>query len=196
MNRRQALERFALIAGGCLASNFAQAALKGANLHVSPAQSVLQPGQRKLVEQLTELVIPATDTPGAIEAGVPAFVDQIVSHWYTPGERDIFLQGLARLDNYCQHQWGRPFVSCDTTQQTQALTAEDESSRSYHETSQRHAQDAPDEHSPFFYKLKWLTVLGYYTSEVGATQELSYNPIPGHYEGDIDFDKVGRQWSS
>jgi hypothetical protein len=53
-----------------------------------------------------------------------------------------------------------------------------------------------DEKSPFFFKLKQLTVLGYYTSEVGGTKELSYNPVPGSYEGDYDFDKVGHQWSS
>jgi hypothetical protein len=56
-------------------------------------------------------------------------------------------------------------------------------------------RDTPDEQSPFFHKLKLLTVLGYYTSEIGSQQELSYNPVPGRYEGDVDFDKVGRQWS-
>jgi hypothetical protein len=49
--------------------------------------------------------------------------------------------------------------------------------------------------SPFFTKIKELTVLGYYTSEVGAQQELSYNPMPMRYEGDYDFVKVGKQWS-
>ena len=52
----------------------------------------------------------------------------------------------------------------------------------------------PELAAPFFYQLKELTVLGYYTSEVGATQELAYLPIPGHYEGDYDF--TGKQWSS
>jgi hypothetical protein len=75
------------------------------------------------------------------------------------------------------------------------LAHADESTRSYKGKSGRSIREAPDEQSPFFYKLKLLTVLGYYTSEVGATQELSYNPVPGRYEGDVDFDKVGRQWS-
>ena len=196
MNRRQALAQLAWVAGGSLASRFAQAALGGANLHVVPTEGVIPPPQRQMVAQLAELIIPRTDTPGAIEAGVPDFIDQIVSHWYTPAERAIFLQGLARLDDYCQRTWGRPFTVCDAGQQTQALTVEDESSRSYHEKPARRALEAHDEHSPFFYKLKWLTVLGYYTSEIGGTQELKYNPVPGHYEGDIDFDTVGRQWSS
>ena len=54
---------------------------------------------------------------------------------------------------------------------------------------------ADDQHAPFFNKIKELTVLGYYTSEVGATRELAYNPVPGKFDGDYDYAKVGRQWS-
>ena len=54
----------------------------------------------------------------------------------------------------------------------------------------------PDERSPFFFKLKLLTVLGYYTSEIGATNELAFNPVPARYDGDVDFAKVGKQWTS
>ena len=88
----------ALIAGGPLASRFAQAALRGDALHVPAAHSALSAAQRSMTEQLAELIIPRTDTPGAIDAGVPAFIDQIVSGWYTPVERGIFLDGLADLD--------------------------------------------------------------------------------------------------
>jgi len=196
MNRREIIAQIALLLGGSLASRFAQAALRGDDLHVAPLQSTLSVEQRLMVEQLAELIIPRTDTPGAIDAGVPAFIDQIVSQWYTSVERDIFLDGLTRLDAYCLGQYGALFNVCNTQQRTRALTVADESTRSYQLESTLKARELPDEHSPFFYKLKLLTVLGYYTSELGATQELNYNPIPGRYDGDIDFDKVGRQWSS
>ena len=186
----------ALIAGGSLASGFAQAALRGEALHVPAAKSVLSVSQRKMTEQLAELIIPRTDTPGAIDAGVPVFIDQIVSSWYTPTEQRIFLEGLASLDASCQQQWGKPFTACDTQQQTHVLEQAEAASASYmQKASSAHIRDTPDEQSPFFHKLKLLTVLGYYTSEVGSQQELSYNPVPGKYVGDIDFDKVGRQWS-
>jgi hypothetical protein len=190
------LAQLALATGGALASRFAQAALKGEPLHAKPAASALSDSQHKAVEQLAELILPRTDTPGAIEAGVPAFIDQIVTVWYTPTERAIFLDGLAGLDEYCVSAWGKPFNGCDTRQQTEALLKAEEESASYRQPDPPKIRDAPDEHSPFFYKLKMLTVLGYYTSEIGAQQELSYNPVPGRYDGDMDFDKVGRQWSS
>ena len=57
------------------------------------------------------------------------------------------------------------------------------------------SQKFVDQNTPFFTKLKELTVLGYFTSEVGAKQALAYNPMPMRYDGDYDFDKVGREWS-
>jgi glucoside 3-dehydrogenase (cytochrome c) hitch-hiker subunit len=195
MNRREAIAQIALLAGGSLASRFAQAALRGTPLHVAPAQSVFTAEQRSMVERLAELIIPRTDTPGAIDAGVPAFMDQIVTNWYTPVERSIFMDGLASLDAFCVATYQKSFSAGDTEQRTDALTHADESSRTYQSKPDLKIREAPDEYSPFFYKLKLLTVLGYYTSEIGATQELSYNPVPGRYEGDYDFDKVGRQWS-
>ena len=52
-----------------------------------------------------------------------------------------------------------------------------------------------DEQSPFFTKIKELTVTGYYSSEVGATEEMAYNPMPMRYQGDYDFSEIGRHWS-
>ena len=195
MNRREVLAQIALAAGGTLTGGVVEAALSGAQLHVPPAQSALEPHERERVRQLAELIIPRTDTPGAIDAGVPAFIDQIVSNWYTPRERAIFREGLTDLDAFCRQAWNRPFTECDPGQQTKALSAAEDSSRGYQEASGRRIRDAPDEQSPFFYKLKLLTVLGYYTSEIGSTQELSYDPVPGKYDGDLDFATVGRQWS-
>jgi hypothetical protein len=195
MNRREVLARVALVTGGSLASSFAQAALRGTFLHMPPPQSAFSDEQRRMVALLAELIIPRTETPGAIDAGVPVFIDQIVSSWYTPVERGIFIEGLASLDSFCTDAWGRRFLACDLERQIQALAHADESARQYKQKPASRIREAPDEHSPFFYKLKLLTVLGYYTSEVGATQELSYNPVPGRYDGDVDFDKVGRQWS-
>src|SRR5262249_19482860 len=204
MPRRDRLWRMSLIgAGGPLASGFAQAALKGVDLHTAPLPSVLTAEQREMISQLAELILPKTDTPGAIEAGVPGFIDQIVSRWYTPAERRIFVAGLARLEAFCSRTWGKPLTAGDPPQQKTALPPEGQAAAVYMQGQHSNTtgapshriREAPDEQSPFFYKLKLLTVLGYYTSEVGSQQELSYNPVPGRYEGDFDFSKVGRQWS-
>src|SRR3981189_972310 len=96
MNRREVVARIALITGGSPAASFWQAALRGAPLHALPVRSAFTDEQRRMIERLAELIIPRTETPGAIDAGVPVFIDQIVSSWYTPTERSIFMDGLPR----------------------------------------------------------------------------------------------------
>ena len=167
------------------------------DLYTPPAHSKLDENHRAMLPILADLVIPATDTPGAIEAGVPAFIDRLYSDWYSDQERQIFAGGLAQLEDYCLEHYGQAFVKCSATRQTEALSAADRESRDYQVrrgiTFFTGLDIGPD--APFFVKLKHLTVIGYYMSEVGATQELVYKPTPHHYDGDYDFAKVGRQWS-
>jgi hypothetical protein len=186
--RRELLMQLAMTAG---ASLFGPPALGAARF-----QSQLTESQRAMVAQLAELIIPTTDTPGAIAAGVPAFIDHIVSTWCTPKERAIFAAGLTALDAFCQAQYGCAFTACDARQRELALADAEQRARGYRSPAGGSIFSDTDEDAPFFYKLKQLTVLGYYTSEVGGTQELRYEPVPGRYDGDVDFNEIGREWSA
>jgi len=170
MNRRTLLQILALAASGVL--------------HAKPAASKLDETQQQLLAELAELILPRTDTPGAIDAGVPAFIDHIVSDWYTPVERAIFVEGL------------RLVAAADQGQRVAALRSLEQQAASYVPPPGTSIFGKPDERSPFFFKLKLLTVLGYYTSEVGATSELAFNPVPGRYDGNVDFATLGKQWTS
>lgn len=183
MNRRQLLLRTVLLSGASLAgARLARAAdTQGA---MASTTSALDADQSALIAQLSETILPQTDTPGAIEAGVPTFIERVVTEWYTPTERSIFLEGLAALERECRHRFGIGFVDSTATQREQVLL---------HFESL--AAKAPGDTKPFFSKLKQLTVLGYYTSQVGATQELRYNPVPGRYAGSVKFSDVNRQYS-
>jgi gluconate 2-dehydrogenase gamma chain len=170
MDRRTLLQALALAATGVL--------------HAKPAASKLDESQQKLVVELAELIIPRTETPGAIDAGVPAFIDHIVSDWYTPVERAIFVEGLKVI------------AAAGPSQRVAALQSLERQAASYVPSSGTSVFGKPDERSPFFFKLKLLTVLGYYTSAVGATSELAFNPVPNRYDGNVDFATVGKQWIS
>lgn len=197
--RRELLVQIALTAGAAMVGRSALGATSASSPSTAAAatfKSLLTEPQRAMVAQLTELIIPTTDTPGAIAAGVPAFIDRIVSTWCTPKERTIFAAGLAALDAFCKAQYRRAFSACDPHQQAVALADAEQRAKGYRSPVGGNIYSDTDEDAPFFYKLKQLTVLGYYTSEVGGTQELRYEPVPGRYDGDVDFSEIGRQWSS
>lgn len=196
MQRREFLVHSARVLGVAASSSLMAGALAAEPGVCKPAQSCLDKAQLGTLATLVELIIPATDTPGAVEAGVVDFIDLIVSDWYTPKERKIFLGGLLALDQYCMEQFGATCQLCLPAQQVQALQYFETLAAGYVPARRSMFQRSFDESAPFFTKLKELTTFGYFTSEVGARQALSYNPVPGQYLGDYPLDRVGKAWSS
>lgn len=200
MNRRELLKYFLVAAGASFSGSLAQNVLAGVVPTRTASKAIFDAATSKKVALLTEMIIPETDTPGAIKAGVPQFVEMMVVDWFNDDERKIFLDGLASLDAYCEQQFGKPFVQCAAEQQLSALQDAEAQAKSYRTFGIAGfgtdlQSKSVDYKTPFFTKLKELTVLGYYTSEVGAQTELVYDPMPMQYEGDYDFAKVGKQWS-
>ncbi len=132
------------------------------------------PHQRETVTTVAELIIPATDTPGAREAGVGGFIELIVGSWYTDLDRDAFLQGLRGLDEQSRAAFGADFLGGTPGQQVDLLTALEAEAR---------RNPASQRPTPFFSRIKSLTISGYYTSELGMRDELHYEVIPGSYDG-------------
>lgn len=129
--------------------------------------------QRATVDQISELIMPATDTPGARAAGVVGFIEVIVGEYYRDDERAAFLRGLADVDARCRALFATTFVACTEPQQVAVLTGMDAESRAMPRGAPQH----------IFARLKGLTLYGYYTSEIGYTQELLQTFMPGRYDG-------------
>jgi glucoside 3-dehydrogenase (cytochrome c) hitch-hiker subunit len=197
VNRREILKIAAAMVGAGLTGSLSQNVLAGLAPTNQPSRILFDETARKTVAVLAELIIPKTDTPGAIEAGAPAFIEMMVADWFNDGERKIFFDGLTSLDSFCKSQFKKNFLACDEAQRTLALKDAEKSALTYKSNAPAIdiSQKYVDPNTPFFTKLKELTVLGYFTSEVGSKQTLAYNPMPMRYEGDYDFEKTGREWS-
>jgi len=200
MNRRELLRYIAIGAGTGFSGSLAQNLIAGELPTAVPSKAIFDAHTSKMVMTLAEMIIPKTDTPGAIEAGVPKFIEMMVADWYTDQERVIFFDGLASLDKFCEQKFKKTFLKCHAEQQTLALKDAEEQAKLYRSFGAAGfggdlQAKTVDTKAPFFKKIKELTVLGYYTSEVGAQQELIYDPMPMVYDGDVDFVKVGKQWS-
>lgn len=197
MNRREALRWATALLGGIVSPSLVSAIAADANPAASSAQVFSAP-QMQQITILTELIIPTTSTPGAIAAGVPQFVSMMVGEWYTDTERKIFFAGLLALDKYCKNQFKKSIHNCDSTELTQALSHFETLANEYISSkppAQSISATDTDENLPFFNKLKELTVLGYFTSEIGVTQSLAYNPMPMEYKSDIPLVGGDKQWA-
>jgi len=141
-----------------------------------PGRRVLDPHQDATVVALTDVILPATDTPGAKAARVNEFVDLLLAEWSEAEERDRFLAGLATVDTRARELFGRNFVEGTPSDQTRLLTLLDNEAAQWN--AKRGSTRGPE---PFYRRMKWLTLFGYYTSQVGAEQEAHFAIIPGRF---------------
>jgi hypothetical protein len=183
MNRREAVRAVAALAAGSVLERLAPAELLALGRRVHEAgrtQSLrtLSAYQERLVAVIADLIIPATDTPGAAAADVGRFTDVILTEWSPPQERDAFLQGLAQVDARSRVRYGCDFVSCSAHDQVALLTTLDAEVTRLRADERRGgvAEGTADRH--VFARLKWFTLYGYYTSQVGQEVELGERVIP------------------
>jgi len=182
MDRRTALKRTAMIMGGALSSSAIAGVLQGcsAEKQLDWQPVFLSQEQAATTAEVTERIIPATDTPGAKDVGVPEFIDKMLNDIYTEEEQQQFLDGINQLNQESESAFGDPFVGLSPEQQDEVLQKMAVASGDYQ-----------GEGKPFFKMAKELTMLGFFTSEIGATQVLQYAQVPGYYEGCIPVEEAG-----
>jgi hypothetical protein len=191
MDRREAMRLLAASAALPLASPKLWAVLGEARaaLATRAAQGVLSPHQNLTVTAMADMIIPRSDTPGATDVGVPAFIDLMVSEWYTDQERAVFMNGLADVDERAQHSFNKNFVECRAEQREEILIALGEQMLSDGDSGnhQERMEGASEAGKNFYHMLRGLILTGYYTSEPGATAELNFQIIPERYDGCADL---------
>jgi hypothetical protein len=180
----------ALLAGaataGAWTSTSAAAALRAAGAAATPQSARFTKPEMKILTMAADVIVPVTDTPGAVAAGVPTFIDALARHWMLPDELAQFRAGLADLDKSAQQRHKRGFAACTSAQAAGILEALRASSR-YEGRTFELAARIEDPKAPFYLRLRDLVFYGYFTSEIGSTKELRYVPVPGRFDGDVDI---------
>jgi hypothetical protein len=143
--------------------------------------------QNATVVAMIDLIIPATDTPGAKGVRVNEFIDLILSDWAIPDERKAFFEGLADIDKQSNQLYGKNFVDASAQQQETQLRAIDDVFMANRQRPSRHGNTVPEPDSemkgPFWVVFKNITLHGYYTSQVAFEKELKLQIIPGAQHG-------------
>jgi hypothetical protein len=214
MDRREVLR---LLGSAAAISAFpleALAVIQQASAQVAESTGLrtLSPAQNATVTTIAELIIPATDTPGAQAAKVNEFIDLLLTEWFDPAETKQFLAGLADVDARAMKKYSASFVECIPPQQIGLLTELDAEAMQFAATQRRATQTpaaqpqanaslqvthALTEHPPappmnFFYQMKKLTLAGYYTTEIGFTQELGKDIVPLKHAGCAPLEEAAR----
>lgn len=147
----------------------------GATYKPSGKNEFFNDDHMKLAARFVDIIIPDTDTPGAAKASVHLYIDHMAGAWMTEDESAVILEGLDNLDAAAKKGHGKSFLSLDDAYQVAIVQNMDDN----RETNQA------------YNALKAYTVTGYYTSKIGATQELYYDPYPGSYR-EVLFKDIGR----
>ena len=204
LSRRAILERMAMVTGGAVSLTILSACDGGVK---TPTEietlnpKALNKAQLDLVADIADMIIPDTETLGAKSVNVHFLVDELAGNWMTAVEREGFLSDLTMLDERIKSENGMSFSALDQTGRGAVLdqlgsemlaagganTGLGDITNSDDNTGRKH----------IYKELRELIIFGYFTSEVGATKELNYDPIPGDYSGCIPLSDVGgKAWST
>lgn len=189
MNRREAISQVSWILGG---------AIIGSSLFLefgcssSPEQKPAFFDQKTvdLLNEIGETILPQTSTPGAKEAQVGQFMDIMVKDCYTKEHQLIFQEGIKLLDSECKAKFGKSFMESSAQDRASLLIKLDGEQKAYTETKK------PEDPSHYFRMMKELTLLGFFTSEIGSTKALRYIETPGSFDGDVSYKKGDRAWAN
>jgi gluconate 2-dehydrogenase gamma chain len=194
MDRREAIRRTAWIMGGIVSAPAIAGVLKGCTAKPSLdwKPEFLSQEQAAIVAEVSEIIIPKTDTPGAKDTGVPRFIDLMLKDVYAKEDQERFTSGLKAFDEDANRNQGDSFLELEPAQQ-QAFVKQ-----SHDEAIQAERSENRPEKRPFILMMKELTMLGFFTSEAGATQVLQYDPVPGAYKGCIPLSEAGngKTWAT
>ena len=158
------------------------------------------------LDEIADTILPQTSTPGAKAAKVGEFMKVMVTDCYEAGDQKAFSEGMVKLNSASDKKFNKNFMALTPEQRKELLTDVDREAKEYqkkvNDFNGKENQKERDERdkgnlnyvkqhmSPhYFTMMKQLTLLGYFTSEVGAKQALRYVPVPGRFEGCIPYNK-------
>lgn len=188
IDRKEAIKRTALLIGGAVFAPNVMGVLQGCTAQpgVDWEPVLFTNQQARLTSALADVIIPKDEYPSASEAGVPAFIESMINDVYTDEQQAEFLEGLDAFAEKSRLELGGEYYE----------SAEENRYEFAYSENQNSLEIDRGEDTPFFLRFKELTILGYFTSEAGATEVLRYEPVPGMYDGCMPFEEVGKTWAT
>jgi len=186
MNRREAFKNLGIMFGANLLIPLRRAISSNFDPNNLVNGSTFSQNQHNQVDAISDVIIPATDTPGAKAAMVAEFIDKMLSEWYEKDEKNAFIQELNGFLSFILKTHMDTFDNLDLDIQNQSIEL----------INNGEITSLSQGGKSFFNEIKQLTIFGYYTSFIGMTVERRYLPNPGKYDGAYPYTNIKTLFTS
>ena len=182
MNRRDALKSVALLMGGTFIGS--TALLTGCAPESQLKDLNFTAEDLAFFDEIGETIIPTTDTPGAKATKIGEFIQMMVKDCYDADQQTTFITGLNTIRTDFKAEKSVDFMEGTPEDRLAFLNA----------MHQKYVASGEEKKPEIIHMLRDLTVLGYFSSEIGATQALRYQETPGRFDPCLDYKKGDRAW--
>ena len=192
IDRREAIKRVSAILGGvALVGGSGLLAACGRDRPASGTTvGAFTPTDVQLLDEVADTILPETKTPGAKAARVGPFMALMVTDCYKPADQQIFRDGMQKLEQASQKANGKSFTASTPQQRLALLESLDREQKAYTD-AKKHEDPAH-----YFRMMKELTMLGYFTSEIGYTKAMRYRESPGHFDPCTPYKTGETSWAT
>jgi len=196
IDRRAAIRRVSALLGGiALVSETALLeACTRERTTASTAATTFSPNDVAFLDEVADTILPETSTPGAKAAQCGAFIALMVTDTYQDRDQQVFKNGLQQLDTSCRQMHQTGFMAATPAQRLALLEQIDKEQKAY--MDDRAAKQNADTPPHYFRMIKELTLLGYFTSEIGYTKAMRYAETPGRYDPCLPYTQGETSWAS
>lgn len=186
MKRREAVQYISILIGGTVVGS--SYFLSGCKSNTGVSMNFTN-DDISWLDEVSDTILPATKTPGAKAAKVGQFMTVMVNDCYDAKDQKIFHEGIGKLDDFSKKTYNDPFMKITPQQRHDLLVKLDAEQKEYMKNKKK------EDPSHYFRMMKELTLLGYFTSEIGCTQARRYVETPGRYDGCVPYKKGDKAWA-
>ncbi|TDE43250.1 gluconate 2-dehydrogenase subunit 3 family protein [Flavobacterium rhamnosiphilum] len=186
MNRREALKSVAYLMGSAISATTMGVLFENFTLPEKEKNKVpFSATDEEVLAEFADIIIPTTaSSPGAKAAGLGAFIPMIIRDCYPAKMQQIFASGMKDMQAKCLKDFNKDFMTM-TIDERQKLMGE-----------LKDEAIATEKAPSFFLIARDLTILGYFSSEIGCTQAREYLPVPGKYDGNVEYTPGQKAWAT
>jgi hypothetical protein len=149
--------------------------------------------------EVGEIIIPRTDSPGAKDANVGSIMSILLADCYSPVQQKAVKIGIESLRSKAKTRYAKDFLLLTHEQRIALLSSIDEEADMQNKKTV-FANSSSNENElvlpHYFTIIKQLVLFSFFSSEVGATKVLRYEAIPGSYDGDLPYKKGDKAWAT